>query len=250
MKKEDFRFLYLTLITGAFLLITGCVPSLLETSERAAPHFRQVRWGQTKDWIRMNERDKRPHSDALNALIYNIRHSGIPMQLVYGFGEDKGVYRLRSAGYLTPSGASVDDPDKVFRQGLLEKLGEPIKTLRNGGMLWVGHETVVYTNTYRLGGGNRVSLDGTPFDSKLPIPKHGHTAAAHYLIVGYMERGFYDELLETLNKETLEEKEFSAYKKRAGYKLSNDNRLSAYEEKLFSGMLREILRQNSTDRIQ
>ena len=162
----------------------------------------------------------------------------------------KGFIVYGQQGYLTPSGASVDDPDKVFRQGLLEKLGEPIKTLRNGGMLWIGHETVVYTNTYHLGGGSRVSLDGTPFDSNPLIPKHGHTAAAHYLIVGYMERGFYDELLETLNKESLEDKEFLAYKKRAGYKLSNDNRLSVHEEKLFLGMLREILRQNLTDRIQ
>ena len=59
-----------------------------------------------------------------------------------------------------------------------------------------------------------------------------------------MERGFYDEILETLNKENLKDQEFLAYKRRSGYKLSDDNRLSEYEEKLFSGMFQEIFRQN------
>ncbi|MDE0466052.1 MAG: hypothetical protein OYL97_03280 [Candidatus Poribacteria bacterium] len=250
MKKERLYLYYLPLIImSAFLFTTGCVPSL-ETSQRASPQFRKVQWRNTKDWVRMQERDERIHADIRNALVYNIRYNGIPMRLIYGFRIDKGVHRLRTAGYLTPSGASVDNPEKVFRQDLFEKFGEPTQTLGSGGMLWIGSQTVIYTNIYYLAGGRPVSLEGTKFDSIPLIPRDGHTARTYYLIVGYMERGFYDEILETLNKESLEDAEFSTYKRRSGYKLSDDNRLSEYEEKLFSGMLREIFRQNLREKTQ
>lgn len=236
--------IFLPLIIIAFLFTTGCVPSL-ETSQRAAPHFRQVRWNNTKDWVRMQERDERIHAEAPNGLVYNIRYKGIPMKLIYGFGEANGFYRLRSAGYRTPSGASIDNPAKVFYQGLLEKRGEPTHTLKNGGMLWVGHETVVYTNIYHLGGGRPVSLDRTTLNSMLGIPRSGYTGRSYYLTVGYMERGFYDATLEMLNKESLEHAKFSVRKSLTEYKTpSDDSSLSEQEEKLFLEMFRGVFRQD------
>ncbi|MDE0019361.1 MAG: hypothetical protein OXU51_24485 [Candidatus Poribacteria bacterium] len=289
MKKEDFRCLYLTVITGAFLFMTGCA-ALLETSEHTSSHFRQVRWGHTKDWVLTKERGKRIHINSREILIYKIRYNGVPSQLVYCFGFDKGVYRLRAAGYLAviPTHAEnpdrnpdryrreeivnspYRDPDSVYRQELLEKLGEPTQALADDSMLWMGSETVVYTNSYRVGGSSVVMLDGTRIDPILPIPsKEGYRAPAYLLIVaGYMDLDFYNEILETgigpdlytelseykalgtfiqdedsttlpLNEDSIPDdlrKEFSEYKLRL-----DEQKFSTYE-KLFFGMLQKVPR--------
>ena len=39
-------------------------------------------------------------------------------------------------------------PDRLFRQELLETLGDPTEILPDGGMLWKNDETLTYTNTY------------------------------------------------------------------------------------------------------
>ncbi|MDE0554083.1 MAG: hypothetical protein OXI24_07715 [Candidatus Poribacteria bacterium] len=290
MKKRSFLFLYLTVITGAFLFMTGCV-SLLETLERTTPPFRQVRWGHTKDWVLMKERGKRIHINSRETLIYKIRYNGVPSQLVYCFGVDNGVYRLRAAGYLTvirthaenpdwnpdgsPRGEIVNspyrDPDSVFRQELLEKLGEPTKTLADDGTLWIGSERVVYTNSYRVGGSRALILDGRAIDAILPIPqqREGYQAAAYLLIAGYIAPDFYNEILETeipqdlytelseyetlgtltgdeesttltLNENSTPDdlrKEFAEYKLRL-----DEAKLSTYE-KIFFGMLEKIPRE-------
>lgn len=289
MKKEVFLFLHLTVITGAFLFMTGCV-SLLETSERTSPPFREVRWGHTKDWVLTKERGKRIHINSRETLIYKIRYNDVPSQLVYCFGFDNGVYRLRAAGYLTaipthaenpdwnPEGypraeivnSPYRDPDSVFRQELLEKLGEPTKTLADEGMLWIGNERVVYTNGYRVGGSSALILDEGAIDAILPIPqREGYQAAAYLLIAGYIAPDFYNEILETGIPQDLytELSEYEALgtltgdeesttltlnenstpadlrKEFAEYKLRLDEaKLSTYE-KIFFGMLQKVPRE-------
>ena len=217
MKKESQRF-YLLLIISVFLFIGGC--ATLETSVTAPPHFRQVWWGNTKASVLTKEQGKRIHTNAGGSLVYKTRYGNIPVLLVYCFRSNNGIYRLRAAGYMTSTPASTDKPDSVFRQELLEALGDPAEILEDGGMLWFGDETVVYTNTYRALAGNTGFYSRSAPGSIIPIPRRQQLQGWH-LITGYIDRNFYDEILDAETWETIH------------------SELSHYEE-IFFGMFRKV----------
>lgn len=217
MKKESQRS-YLLLITSVFLFIGGC--AILETSVTAPPHFRQVWWGSTKASVLTKEQGKRIHTNTGGSLIYKTRYGNIPILLVYCFRSHNGIYRLRAAGYMTTTPASTDNPDSVFRQELLETLGDPTETLEDDGMLWLGDETVVYTNAYRAMVGNRDFYRRSAPGSIIPIPQRQQLQGWH-LITGYIDRNFYNEILNAETWETIH------------------SELSHYEE-IFFGMFRKV----------
>ena len=189
--KKEKGDIYLLLTVGVLLLATGC--ATLKTSVTAPPHFRQVWWGNTKASILTKEQGKRIHTNTGGSLVYKIRYGNIPILLVYCFRSHNGIYRLRAAGYMTTTPAPIDNPDSVFRQELIETLGEPTETLEDGGMLWHSDETIVYTNAYRAGDGNAGFMARSTPGSIVSIPRRQRLSQWH-LITGYIDRDFYDEI--------------------------------------------------------
>ncbi|MXV85555.1 hypothetical protein F4X88_21820 [Candidatus Poribacteria bacterium] len=178
-------------------LISSCIHTI-ENSLTATPHFRQVWWGSTKASVLTKEKGMRIKSNTGGALVYKTRYESIPVSLVYCFGSHNGIYRLRAAGYLTETPVAITDPNSVFRQNLLDTLGDPTETLEDGGMLWKNEDTVVYTNTYRAVGTDRGLIARSTPGSIISRPQRQRTPQWH-IIAGYIDRKFYDELE---NKET------------------------------------------------
>ena len=143
-------------VCSSFLLLffiifaNGCAH--LQTTLTTPPthHFREVRWGSTKAMVMLAEQGKRIHFNKGNTLVFKHRHRDVPVLLIYCFQKN----RLRAAGYLTANPATLMDPDRLFRQELLETLGEPTGALPDGGMLWESDETLTYTNIYHAGASN------------------------------------------------------------------------------------------------
>lgn len=156
-------------------LISSCIPTL-ENSMTAQPHFRQAWWGNTRETIKFKERNKTLHSGTVGSLAYKIQYKGVPVLLVYCFSKEMGTFRLRAAGYLTIEPQAINKPDSVFREELLKTLGEPTRTLADGGTVWHGEESVVYTNAY---------IDGTASNTH---------SQKWQLITGYIDKQFYEEL--------------------------------------------------------
>ena len=163
-------------------LFSSCIPAL-ENSLTAKPHFRQAWWGNTKDVIKFKERDKTIHTSASGSLVYEIQYKGVPLLLVYCFSKELGTFRLRAAGYMTLEPQVINEPNNVFRQELLNTLGEPTKTVADGGMVWLGEESVVYTNAYPDG--------------------NGSDTQKWQLITGYIDRTFYEQIKDNQEKERL-----------------------------------------------
>lgn len=178
-------------------LISSCIHTI-ENSLTATPHFRQVWWGSTKASVLTKEKGMRIKSNTGGALVYKTRYGTVPVSLVYCFGSHNGIYRLRAAGYLTETPVAITDPNSVFRQKLLDTLGEPTETLEDGGMLWKNEDTVVYTNSYRAVDSNSGVLTRRAPGSIISRPQRQRTPSWH-IIAGYIDRKFYDELE---NKET------------------------------------------------
>ena len=217
MKAESWH-IYLLLITGILLFTGGC--ATLEKSLTAPPDFRQVWWGSTKASVLTKEQGKRIHANTGGSLVYKTRYGNVPILLIYCFRSHNGIYRLRAAGYLTATPASMDNPDNVFRQELLETLGEPTETLADSSMLWHSDETVVYTNAYRAVDDNTDFLARSTSGSIIPIPQRQQLSQWH-LIVGYIDRNFYDEISKKQTWDAIH------------------TELSHYEE-IFFGMFRKV----------
>ena len=215
MRKE--KAIHIAIIFIFCALISSCI-NTIENSLTAKPHFRQVWWGSTKASVLTKETGKRIKSNTGGALVYKTRYESVPISLVYCFGSHNGIYRLRAAGYLTETPVAIHDPDSVFRQHLLDTLGEPTETLADGGILWKNDETVVYTNSYRAVDSDSRSRSAP--GSIISRPQRKRTSQWH-IIAGYIDRNFYDELE---NKET---------------KLPIHAELSYYEE-IFFGMFRSL----------
>ena len=167
MTKE--KTIHIVIIFMFCALISSCI-NTIENSLTASPHFRQVWWGSTKASVLTKEKGKRIKSNTGGALVYKTRYESIPVSLVYCFGSHNGIYRLRAAGYLTETPVAIPDPNSVFRQNLLDTLGEPTETLADGGILWKNEETVVYTNSYRAVETDRGFLARSAPGSILSIP--------------------------------------------------------------------------------
>ena len=216
--KKEIPHIYLLLITGIFLFTSGC--AILETSIADPPHFRQVWWGNTKASVLTKESGKRIHENSGASLVYKIRYGNVPMLLVYCFRSHNGIYRLRAAGYMTSTPAPMDNPDRVFRRQLLNTLGEPAEVLEDGGMIWHGDETVVYTNAYRADQSSTGYVRRSAPGSIISMPQRQQLQGWH-LITGYIDRNFYNEIL---NADTWE---------------SIHGELTHYEE-IFFGMFRKV----------
>ena len=163
-------------------VISSCIPAL-ENSLNAQPHFRNTWWGNSVEMIKFKERDKTIHTRANGAIVYEIQYKGVPLLLVYCFSKELGTYRLKAAGYMTLEPQAIKEPENVFRQELLETLGEPTRVLGDGGTVWFGEDSVVYTNTYRDG--------------------NGSDTQKWQLITGYMDRTFYEKLKDNQEKKRL-----------------------------------------------
>ena len=217
MRKE--KAIHIAIIFIFCGLISSCIHTI-ENSLTASPHFRQVWWGSTKASVLTKEKGKRIKSNTGGSLVYKTRYGSVPVSLVYCFGSHNGIYRLRAAGYLTETPVAITDPDNVFRQDLLDTLGEPTETLADGGIFWKNDETVIYTNSYRAADTNSRFLARSTPGSIISRPQRQRTPQ-YYLIAGFIDRSFYDEL----------------EKKDTGLPIHAE--LSYYEE-IFFGMFRSL----------
>ena len=121
---------------------------------------------------------------------------------------------------MTEKPASTDYPDSVFRQELLKTLGDPTETLADGGMMWLGDETVVYTNAYRAGSRHTNFFTRSRPGSIVPIPRSRHIQGWH-LITGYIDRNFYNDILDAETWDAIHSE-------------------LSYYEKIFFGMFRKV----------
>ena len=207
------------------IFASGCAQ--LHTTLTTPPvyNFREVSWGTTKASVMLTEQGKRIHFDKGNTLVYKHRHKDVPLLLVYCFQKN----RLRAAGYLTANPATLMHPDRLFRQELLQTLGEPTEILPDGGMLWENDETLTYTNTYDAAHSNidysRIGVS-RPSGSILPSVRvrTGRLKRWHG-VCAYIDMNFY-RMLEA------EEQSLLAL-----------GELSYYEEIMF-GLFKEVLRKN------
>ena len=212
-----------------FLLFTifanGCAHLQTTLTTPPAYHFREVRWGSTKASVMLAEQGKRIHFDKGNTLVFKHRHRDVPLLLIYCFQKN----RLRAAGYLTANPATLMHPDHLFRQELLETLGDPTETLPDGGMLWQNDETLTYTNTYPATASNinysRIGVS-RPSGSVLPSVKvtRGQLGRWHS-VCAYIDMNFYRML------KTEEQSPFALAE------------LSYYEEIMF-GLFNEVSEKN------
>ena len=199
------------------LFVNGCANLQTALLTPQTYHFRKVRWGSTKASVVLAERGKQVHFERGNTLVFKHRHNDVPVLLIYCFHEN---HRLRAAGYLTENPVTLKDSDQLFRGELLETLGEPTETFKDGGMVWQSDETVTYTNTYLAG-----TSDITSFRN---VFSHGNTTANRIKtwrgVCAYIDMNFYREL------------------KAEGPSLSTLGELSYYEETMF-GLFRETRNQ-------
>lgn len=187
-------------------------------------HFRKVRWGTSKASVLLAEQGKRIHFDNGDTLVFKHRHNDFPILLVYCFRKNQ----LRSAGYLTANPATLKDPTRLFQQELLEVLGEPTVTFKDGGILWKSDETLTYTNTYPAGNSDihniesirmRPVLEGNRISPRIDLKtnkfKNWHGICA------YIDSNFYHEL----NSESMSSSTFGE---------------PSYYEEIMFGIFREI----------
>ena len=219
--KVSFSLLFLLLTIFA----SGCAHLQTTLTTPPAYHFREVRWGSTKATVMLAEQGKRIHFDKGNTLVFKHRHRDVPLLLIYCFQKN----RLRAAGYLTANPATLMHPDRLFRQELLETLGNPTETLPDGGMLWQNDETLTYTNTYDAVSSNinysRIGIN-RPRRSVLPSVQvtRGRLGKWHG-VCAYIDMDFYRML------ETEEQSPFALAE------------LSYYEEIMF-GLFKEVSGKN------
>ena len=190
-KEKAIKIAIIFILCGS---ISSCIPTI-ENSLTASPHFRQVWWGNTKASVLTKENRLRIKSNTGGSLVYKTRYGSVPISLVYCFGSHNGIYRLRAAGYLTEQPVPISDPDSVFRQNMIETLGEPTEILADGGIFWKTEESVIYTNSYTATDTNRGFIARSAPESILSRPQRQRTPHYH-LIAGYIDRKFYDELEE------------------------------------------------------
>ncbi len=208
------------------LLSLGCA-NLVETlSASGSYHFRKTRWGYTREMVLASEQGKRLHLRKGNTLVFNHRISDIPLKIVYTFKEN----RLRAAGYITDQ--PVKGADKIIAQSVKE-LGEPSQIL-NDGMVWLDHETLVYSNAYA----SRVADRGSEYEfsggilSRVLEPRETPGVEKRWDGVwAYIDQNFYKEMHEVdvpLDELSFYEKFlFGVLKRRSIYTYySNTGRLS------------------------
>ncbi len=200
----------------------SCIPAI-ENSLTAQPHFRQVWWDNTKETVMFKEKGKPIHENSGGSLVYKTRYNDVPVLLVYCFSNHAGIYRLRAAGYMTLKSKAIDNPDNVFRNELLKAYGEPTRTWNDSGMLWLGKETVIYTNTYRDTTVSNINSNRRTTGSILSEPTKQHIPRWH-LIAGHIDKEFYEEM------DNIEDK----YRLYTGL---------TYYEKIFFGMFRSLQQQ-------
>ena len=173
-------------------LSLGCAnlgPTLSESNDTY--HFRKTRWGYTQERVRLAELDKQLFLRTGNTLVYNHRINDIPVKIVYTFKENK----LRAAGYITNQ--PVQGAERIIERSVRE-LGEPTQIL-NDGMLWLGSETLVYSNAYisRI----RVSDSGYNFSGGILshiLDTRGEVGVINRWdgVWAYVDQNFYKELHE------------------------------------------------------
>lgn len=179
------------------IFVNGCanLQTALLTPQTA--HFRKVRWGTSKSSVLLAEQGKRIHFDNGNTLVFKHRHNDSPILLVYCFRGNQ----LRTAGYLTANPVTLKDPTRLFQQELLEVLGEPTATFKDGGILWKSDETLTYTNMYPAGDSDihdiegirmRPVLEGNRISARVDLKTN--TFKNWDGICAYIDSNFYHEL--------------------------------------------------------
>ena len=138
------------------IFVNGCANLQTALLTPQTYHFRKVRWGTSKSSVLLAEQGKRIHFDNGNTLVFKHRHNDSPILLVYCFRGNQ----LRTAGYLTANPVTLKDPTRLFQQELLEVLGEPTATFKDGGILWKSDETLTYTNMYPAGDSDIHDIEG------------------------------------------------------------------------------------------
>ena len=107
-------------------------------------HFRETRWGFSRERVELSEAGHRPFQRTENELVYRYRINGIYCKVVYTFKNNK----LRTAGYLTEQ--PVQNADILLEEAV-KRHGMPIGDVpeeREEGLVWVNPDTVVYANVY------------------------------------------------------------------------------------------------------
>ena len=181
-----------TLLLVPILLSLGCANLGQMLSEsNGTYHFRKTRWGYTRERVLLAESGKRLFLRKGNTLVFNHHIANIPVKIVYTFKEN----RLRAAGYITDQ--PVQGAENIIKRSV-EELGEPTQIL-NEGMLWLDHETLVYSNAYV----SRVNVSNSEYKFSGGILSHILDARGTPGVINrwdgvwaYVDQNFYKELHE------------------------------------------------------
>ena len=108
-------------------------------------HFRKVRWGYSRERVKLAEVGNTVYERKGNAIVYKTKINGVYCHLIYTFKDNK----LRTAGYLTIT--PIPNADDLIKEAV-EKHGEPESNRSYCGGLqekvWKTHDTVIFANLY------------------------------------------------------------------------------------------------------
>lgn len=103
-------------------------------------HFRKVRWGYSRERVRMAEAGNIVFESRGNALVYKVKVNGVYCKLIYTFKDNK----LRTAGYITIN--PLPNADNLIRAAV-DKHGMP-DTHQGGEMVWKTPGSVIFSKLY------------------------------------------------------------------------------------------------------
>lgn len=106
-------------------------------------HFRQTRWGFSRDRVELSEVGNTVEKRTPQAIVYRCKINGVNCRLIYTFENNK----LRTAGYITVD--PVPHADNL-RKAVVDKYGPPDgqETYDDGlkEMIWTTPDTVIFSN--------------------------------------------------------------------------------------------------------
>lgn len=176
--------------------------STVTNTPKKKPNFRGYSWGNTKRYIIDKEKGKAIHKNIGETLIYNTQHRNVPVQLIFCFKNQNGVYRLRAAGYITNQHVENEKLNRVFLKEIIKKYGEHSIPAEIRGKFWYGEDTVVYAREYiGVSVPTNTIIFNTRTDTNLPFITSKNSIKRKF-IFGYFEKKFYDQIM-NLNDKSL-----------------------------------------------
>ena len=184
----------------------GCtnIPIIGIINQKQHYDFREVRWGMTQEQVELAEVGNTVVWRTEREVIYRSRINDVPCKVVYTFKDN----RLRTAGYIT--NIPVKNADNLLDKSYKEH-GEPAYT--KNGSTWILPKTVIYSSLYKSyvkptnlklflthlcnGYLSYVINDKT-------MTQHKHTISRWDATYTYIDRQFYNDLIELEDTSDLE----------------------------------------------